>query len=797
MLKNLADNLKNPIATKLLLISLSCGLIVAAIGISFQIYLNYRSDISGIEKRIEQIRISTLPSIAKSLWSFDEEQLTVQVKGILDVEDVINVAITWNDWNNSAKTREHKRSDLSDQDFQRLAQNAYITTHPLVYQDSDTDTQQLGTIEITTSLTGVYQRLWQQASFTAMVQSLGIIVLTTIILLAIRRYLIRHLNQITRYTSTLNLDELGNPLVLKDKKIRHTPDEIDNVVNAINQMRNTLLNDITQRRRIENDLLIEKDAKLQSQRETQVAAAASQAKGQFLATMSHEIRTPMNGVIGMVELLQDTDLTASQKHYLDIIYRSGQTLIEIINDILDYSKIEAGKMTLEQTSFNLEELAEDCIQLFGATASKNNLDLIGSVSPTTPLRIKGDPTRLRQILINLLGNAFKFTRTGHVALEIQREKNSPIDHPLIRFSVKDTGIGIKPDILHHLFDSFNQADNSTTRKYGGTGLGLAICKQLTELMGGTIGVESTVNQGSTFWFTAQFTLCDDIADSPSHDIAISTALTGKRLLIVEDNEYFCSVMYHHSLSWGMNTQTRPYGAGVVDLLSDAAAKGKPFDFIALDLILPDMNGLELAAQIRAVDTLKNTPIFIVTASDETITEQKLKALDIYKVIRKPITPSTLKLSLAQCLGKIPAVHDHDRFNRKLALVEGVRVLAAEDNSVNRIVIKGLLGKFGVEPVFVENGKQAVDLICQPEQAFDIVFMDCDMPVMDGFDATRHIRQFEEIHQLEPCRIVALTAHALQEHRIAVSNAGMDDYLAKPVSLADLASAFQRAKLLKL
>ncbi|MCR8922209.1 response regulator [Dasania sp. GY-MA-18] len=795
MLRNLVNNLKNPIATKLLLITLGCGLIVAAIGISFQIYLNYRSDLSNIEQRIDQIRISTLPSIAKSLWSFDEEQLTVQVKGILDVEDVIKVAITWNDWNNSAKTREHQRDNISTEEYQRLAENAYVTTHPLVYQDSDTEVQQLGTIEITTSLTGVYQRLWQQATFTAMMQSLDIIVLTTIILLAIRRYLIRHLNQITHYTSTLNLDDLGNPLVLKDKKLRTTPDEIDKVVNSINQMRNTLLQDIEQRRRVENDLLKEKDAKLQSQREAHIAAAASQAKSQFLATMSHEIRTPMNGVIGMVELLQDTNLTETQKHYLDIIYRSGETLIEIINDILDYSKIEAGKMTIEQTSFNLEELAEDCIQLFGATASKSNLDLIGSVSPTTPLRLKGDPTRLRQILINLLGNAFKFTREGHIALEIQREKNSPIDRPIIRFSVKDTGIGINPEMLPHLFDSFNQADNSTTRKYGGTGLGLAICKQLAELMGGQIGVESTVDQGSTFWFSAQFSLCDDVADSPSHDITISTALTAKRLLIVEDNEYFCEVMYHHSLSWGMNTHTLALGADAVNMLSKAAANNKPYDFIVLDLILPDISGLELASQIRAVAALKDTPIFIVTASDEAISEQQLKELNIYKVIRKPITPSTLKLCLAQSLGKVPAMHDYSRFDRKLSVIAGTRVLAAEDNAVNRIVIKGLLSKFGVEPVFVENGKQAVDLICQPEQAFDIIFMDCDMPIMDGFEAARRIRKFEATHHLEPCRIVALTAHALQEHRREVSQAGMDDYLAKPVNLADLARAFKRAKLL--
>ncbi|MGK0441230.1 MAG: signal transduction histidine kinase/CheY-like chemotaxis protein [Pseudohongiellaceae bacterium] len=797
MFRHITNNLKNPIATKLLLITLGCGLVVALAGTGLQMYLNYHSHVANIETRIEQIRISTLPSIAKSLWNYDDEQLTTQIKGILATEDVIKVTITWDDWHNTNKTREHKRSNLNKNEYQRLVKSAYVTTYPLIYQDNDNNSgiQQLGNIEITTTLNNVYHRLGQQAIFTCLMQSLDIIVLTTIFLLAIRHYLIRHINQITDFTSHLNLDDLGKALVLTSKAPRKSPDEIDNVVNSINKMRTTLIKDI-EHHRIENDLLKEKEAKLQLQREAHIAAAANQAKSRLLATMSHEIRTPMNGVIGMVEILQDTELSNTQKHYLDIISRSGETLIEIINDTLDYSKIEAGKMTLEQTSFNLEKLVDDCIQLFGTASSKDNLDLVGSVSPTTPLKLKGDPTRLSQIIINLLGNAFKFTREGHVALEARREKNSPVDRPILRFEVKDTGIGIASDSLPLLFDSFTQANNSTTRHYGGSGLGLAICKRLAELMGGTIGVDSIRDEGSTFWFTAQFTLCDDIADSPSHDINISTALTAKRLLIVEDNKYFCDLMYHHSLSWGMNTQTCSCGSPVLEMLQKSHNEGKPYDFITLDLILPDTNGIDLATKIRSIDSLKDTPIFIITASDQVISAKQLEQLNIHKVIRKPITPATLKLSLAQCLGKIPYIHEHNTRDQNLSLPEGTTILAAEDNPVNRVVIKGLLEKFGVTPIFAENGKEAVELLCQPAQRFDIVFMDCDMPIMDGFEATRHVRKFEEAHQLDPCRIVALTAHALQEHRNEVIHAGMDDYLTKPVSITDLQKAFQRAKLTK-
>lgn len=806
---------RNPIATKLMVLILLTSTLFAIGGTLLQLYYSYHDDVSELRTRLDQVRISTLPSITKSLWSFDEEQLNLQIHSVLEVEDVVQVTVVWRDWNNQEQAMMASALDmeLGIEEVDRVTQDVLVKEYPLIYnpdngnptnsftksstgskKPDNASKQILGTLIVTASLESVNQKLWQRAWYIGLVQGLTTLIVCLFILLLVRALLTHHMDTIASYARQLNLENIGIGLRLKRKKpIDSPPDELDNVVSAVNQMRESLLEDIEKRRTVETALLAAKEDKLLSRREQIAAEQANQAKSQFLATMSHEIRTPMNGVIGMVELLRDTPLNDNQKHYLDVIHRSGETLLTIINDILDYSKIEAGKLELEAVSFNLEELIEDCIQLFGATANKRGIELVGSVTPTTPVQVIGDPTRLRQVLINLIGNAFKFTSEGCICVKAQRVAESDLDHPLVRFSIIDSGIGISAETQDKLFQSFSQADSSTTRKYGGTGLGLAICKRLAALMGGEVGVDSIEGEGSTFWFTAQFDLAEVPATARSR---VVPSLAGKHLLIVEDNLVLCEILSYHGQSWGMHVVTAHTADECLKVVNYRRANGQPdFHFISLDYRLSDLDGIELAASLLKRHPDYPAHMFLLTASDHQFNHDILAERHIKKVLRKPVSPKKLRDLMADQLGHGHRIETTDS-PATTANFSNLRVLVAEDNSVNRLVIKGLLSKLQIEPTVVENGRQAWQQCTYSDKPFDLILMDCEMPEMDGFEATRRIRTHEKDNGQAATPIVALTAHAMEEHQEMVFACGMNYFLCKPITLNELSIAFEKLGLSK-
>ena len=517
---------------------------------------------------------------------------------------------------------------------------------------------------------------------------------------------------------------------------------------------------------------------------TERAEDASRMKSAFLANMSHEIRTPMNAIIGMSYLLLQTGLTDRQRDYVKKTHSSSQHLLGIINDILDYSKIEAGKLEIEHIEFTLDQVLQNVANLIAEKASAKGLELLFDIDPLLPQRLVGDPLRLGQVLVNYANNAVKFTQHGEVTIELKvREING--DEIVVYGAVRDTGIGLSPESVDKLFQSFQQADSSTTRHYGGTGLGLAITKQIAQLMHGEVGVDSVLGEGSTFWFTSR------MGRSSNQQVPqlLRADLQGRRVLVVDDNEAARLLLGRLLDDLTFDVDSADSGAQALDLLDRAVSQGRPYDVLFLDWQMPGMNGIELAEKVRARPYDKLPKMVLVTGYGREEVLRSAEEIGIGHVLVKPVNGSMLFDSVTRLFGNGQANVREDPTEKSevtLAAIRGAKVLLVDDNDLNQEVGTELLRGAGLVVDVAENGQVAVDKVRSGH--FDVVLMDMQMPVMDGVTATRTLRGMPEFNELP---IIAMTANAMQSDREACRAAGMNDHVAKPIEPRDLFACLLR------
>ncbi|WP_017222007.1 response regulator [Moritella dasanensis] len=704
------------------------------------VYLDYEKDISAVETQLDQVKQSYLSSLTASLWIEDREQLKLQAEGIMQLPNVHYLEII-----DDSGTVLRLGTPLFEYQYE---------VSWLMQQDFSDKQFDLATIKIQSNLYPIYKGLWDKFVVLLLTQVVKTFIVALFIIFVVYKIVVRPLTEMSDAVSKFDDEQLPPQLALSPRLF---DDEITNLTASYNAS-------IKQIRHNYHELEVAK----------RQAENANLKKSEFLANMSHEIRTPMNGVIGTASLLQEMPMGREQKEFVDMLYSSSMTLLDLINDILDFSKIESGQLILAKNPLNLFELCKEVEGNFSIMAGQKQITLVCHIDEQIPDMVLGDITQLRQVLNNLISNAIKFTSIGHVHLNIKlikREGNSAG----VMFQIIDSGIGIAAENQQKIFEKFQQADGGTTRNYGGTGLGLAICRSIVKLMDSDILVYSKPGKGSRFEFVVEFESIDELLLGDDSE----QSLAGLSILLVDDSMLNMRITAAQLKNFGAKAVCCDDPCLSKKMVLDALDREIPFDLVILDKIMPHMDGFTVAKQLQDEFAELTPRLMLMSADAQTGDDVLAKQLGIKTFLSRPYKAETLKAVVLSTMLEHPpqSVEDIPSVEDKTAASDIMKVLLVEDTFINQKVTTMMLQKMGIEVTLAENGQIGVDL-CK-DQTFNLILMDCQMPVLDGFEATKMIRENETSDQHTP--IIALTANVLQTEKDKCFVAGMDDFMGKPVS----------------